>query len=81
MCCKHCKVIISYQRHCGLVEPLLSKYPALQVQLAKTYDIRKWLALGLLRLTQRTRPLNKEDVRLVGLSDSLKICALPCERK
>ena len=50
--------------------------PSLQVQLAKAYDIRKWLAPGFFRLARRTRPLDEEDVRLVGLSDSLKICAL-----
>ena len=58
------------------MEPLLTITPSLQVQLAKAYDIRKWLAPGFFRLAQRTRPLDEGDVRLVGLSDSLKICAL-----
>ena len=58
------------------MEPLLTYFSSLQVQLAKTYNIRKWLAPGLFRLDQRARPLDEEDVRLVGLVDSLKICAL-----
>jgi hypothetical protein len=58
------------------MEPLLTTVPSLQVQLAKAYNIRKWLAPGFFRLAQRTRPLDEWDVRLLGLSDSLKICAL-----
>ena len=58
------------------MEPLLTYFSSLQVQLAKAYNIRKWLAPGLFRLAQRARPLDEEDVRLVGLVDSLKICAL-----
>ena len=58
------------------MEPLLTTLPSLQVQLAKAYHIRKWLAPGFFRLAQRPTPLAEEDVRLVGLSDSLKICAL-----
>ena len=60
----------------GKMEPLLAQFPALQVQIAKAYDIRKWLAPGFLRLAQRKVPLDEGDVTLVGLSDSLKICAL-----
>ncbi|KAF8669455.1 hypothetical protein AX14_006048 [Amanita brunnescens Koide BX004] len=60
----------------GKMDPLLTKFPSLQVQLAKTYNIRKWLAPGLFRLAQRAKPLDEEDVKLVGLTDSLKICAL-----
>ena len=60
----------------GKMGPLLAAHPSLQVQLAKAYDIRKWLAPGFFRLAQRTKPLDEGDVRLVGLSDSLKICAL-----
>ena len=56
--------------------PLLTTLPALQIHLAKTYDIREWLAPGFLRLAHRIKPLDEEDVRLVGLTDSLKICAL-----
>ena len=57
-------------------EPLLTTLPSLQVQLAKAYNIRTWLAPGLFRLTLRPRPLDEEDVSLVELPDSLKICAL-----
>ena len=60
--------------------PLLTGFPSLQIHLARTYDIQSWLALGWPRLALRPEPLNEEDVRLVGLSDSLKICALR-ERK
>ncbi|KAF8345183.1 hypothetical protein F5887DRAFT_917467 [Amanita rubescens] len=58
------------------MEPLLINLPSLQIHLAKTYNIQKWLAPALYRLTQRAKPLDEEDARLVGLSDSLKICAL-----
>ena len=60
--------------------PLLADFPSLQIHLARTYNIQSWLGLGLSRLSRRAEPLNEEDVRLVGLSDSLKICALR-ERK
>ena len=53
----------------GKMEPLLITRPSLQVHIAKAYDIRKWLAPGFFRLAQRTRPLDKWDVRLVGLQD------------
>lgn len=56
--------------------PLLITLPALQIHLAKTCDIREWLAPSLLRFTHRIKPLDEEDVGLVGLSNSLKICAL-----
>ncbi|KAF8331243.1 hypothetical protein F5887DRAFT_218845 [Amanita rubescens] len=55
---------------------LLITLPALQIHLAKTYDIREWLAPGFLRLAHRIKPLDEEDAGLVGLSDSFKICAL-----
>ena len=55
---------------------LLITLPALQIHLAKTYDIRQWITPGLLRLARRIEPLDEEDVRLVGLADSMKICAL-----
>ena len=58
------------------MNPLLTTLPALQIHLAKTYDIREWLAPGFLRLAHRIKPLDEEDARLVGLSDSFKICAL-----
>ncbi len=58
------------------MEPLFINLPSLQIHLAKTYNIQKWLAPALYRLIQRAKPLDEEDVRLVGLSDSLKICAL-----
>ncbi|KAF8345177.1 hypothetical protein F5887DRAFT_1158971 [Amanita rubescens] len=58
------------------MNPLLTTLPALQIHLAKTYGIREWLAPGFLRLAHRIKPLDEEDVRLVGLTDSLKICAL-----
>jgi hypothetical protein len=58
------------------MEPLLTTHPSLQIQLANTYNIRQWLALGFFRLAQRPRPLDEEDVIFVGLQDSLKICAL-----
>ncbi|KAF8341019.1 hypothetical protein F5887DRAFT_977789, partial [Amanita rubescens] len=58
------------------MESLLINLPSLQIHLARTYNIQKWLAPALYRLAQRTKPLGEEDVRLVGLSDSLKICAL-----
>ena len=58
------------------MESLLVNLPSLQIHLARTYNIQKWLAPALYRLAQRTKPLGEEDVRLVGLSDSLKICAL-----
>ena len=58
------------------METLLTTLPSLQIQLAKTYNIRQWLAPGFLGLAQRPRPLDEEDVILVGLQDSLKICAL-----
>ncbi|KAF8331248.1 hypothetical protein F5887DRAFT_998559 [Amanita rubescens] len=60
--------------------PLLTDFPSLQIHLAKAYDIQSWLGPGLSRLVWRAEPLSQEDVRLVGLSDSLKICALR-ERK
>jgi hypothetical protein len=60
----------------GKMEPLLITRPSLQVHIAKAYHIRKWLAPGFFRLAQRTRPLDEWDVKLVGLQDSLKICAL-----
>ena len=60
----------------GKMEPLITKFPSLQVHLAKTHNIQKWLASGLFRLAQRAKPLDEEDVRLVGLSNTLKICAL-----
>ncbi|KAK2462922.1 hypothetical protein APHAL10511_005120 [Amanita phalloides] len=56
--------------------PLLTESPSLQIHLAKTYDIRKWLVPGLLGLARRDKALDEEDVNLVGLSDALKICAL-----
>ncbi|KAF8345182.1 hypothetical protein F5887DRAFT_917466 [Amanita rubescens] len=55
------------------MEPLLINLPSLQIHLAKTYNIQKWPAPALYRLTQRAKPLGEEDVGLVGLSDSLKI--------
>jgi len=58
------------------MEPLLINLPSLQIHLAKTYNIQKWPVPALYRLTQRAKPLGEEDVELVGLSDSLKICAL-----
>ncbi|KAF8331241.1 hypothetical protein F5887DRAFT_1074552 [Amanita rubescens] len=58
------------------MDPLLITLPALQIQLARTYDIQEWLAPGFLRLAHRIKPLDEEDARLVGLSDSFKICAL-----
>ena len=58
------------------MEPLLVNLPSLQIHLAKTYKIQKWLAPALFRLAQRAEPLDEEDVKLVELSDSLKICAL-----
>ena len=60
--------------------PLLTKFPSLQIDLAKTYNIRTWLAPGFSRLACRDEPLSEDDVKLVGLTDSLKICALR-ERK
>lgn len=60
--------------------PLLTEFPSLQINLAKTYNIRTWLAPGLSRLACRAEPLNEDDVKLVGLTDSLTICALR-ERK
>ncbi|KAF8345186.1 hypothetical protein F5887DRAFT_1196373 [Amanita rubescens] len=56
--------------------PLLTDFPSLQIHLARTYNIQSWLGPGLSRLVWRAEPLSQEDVRLVGLSDSLKICAL-----
>ena len=58
------------------MDSLLISLPALQIHLAKTYDIQEWLAPGYLRLAHRVKPLDEEDARLVGLSDSFKICAL-----
>ena len=58
------------------MEPLLINLPSLQIHFAKTYNIPKWLAPALYRLAQRATPLGEEDVGLVGLPDSLKICAL-----
>ncbi len=58
------------------VEPLITGHPSLQIHLSKTYDIPKWFAPGLLKLVTRIKPLDEEDVRLVGLPDSLKVCAL-----
>ncbi|KAK2462924.1 hypothetical protein APHAL10511_005122 [Amanita phalloides] len=60
--------------------PLLIESPCLQIHLAKTYDIGEWLLPGLLGLVRRDKVLDEEDVKLVGLSDALKICALR-ERK
>ena len=58
------------------MEPLLINLPTLQIHLAKTYNIQKWLAPALYRLTQHVNPLDEEDARLVGVSVSLKISAL-----
>lgn len=58
------------------MNPLLVGLPSLQIHLAKTYNVREWLAPGLLRLVHRVEPVNEEDVRLLGLSDALKTCAL-----
>ena len=56
--------------------PLLTEFPSLQINLAKIYNIQTWLAPGLSRLACRAEPLSEDDVKLVGLTDSLKICAL-----
>ena len=61
--------------------PLLTESPSLQIYLAKVYGIKEWLAPGFFRLARRTRPLDEEDVKLVGLSDALKICALREKRR
>lgn len=58
------------------MEPLLAEHPSLQIHLSKTYDIPKWFAPGLFKLLTRIKPLDEEDVRLVGLPDSLKVCSL-----
>ena len=60
--------------------PLLTEFPSLQINLAKTYNVRTWLAPGLSRLACRVEPVSEDDVMLVGLTDSLRICALR-ERK
>ena len=64
----------------GKMTPLLTDFPSLQIHLARKYNIQSWLGPGLSRLVWRAEPLSQEDVRLVGLSDSLKICAVR-ERK
>ncbi|KAF8632432.1 hypothetical protein AX15_001876 [Amanita polypyramis BW_CC] len=56
--------------------PLLTGSPSLQIHLAKVYDIKEWLAPGLVRLVNHVRPLDEEDVKLIGLSDALKVCSL-----
>ncbi|KAF8632455.1 hypothetical protein AX15_001888 [Amanita polypyramis BW_CC] len=56
--------------------PLLIESPTRQIYLSKTYDIKEWLALGVVRLANRTRPIDEEDVKIVGISDALKVCAL-----
>ena len=60
--------------------PLLTEFPSLQINLAKTYNIRTWLVAGLSRLAWRAEPLSVDDVKLVGLTNSVTICALR-ERK
>ena len=60
----------------GKMTPLLTEFPSLQIHLAKMYDIRTWLGLGLSRLASRAEPISEDDAKLIGLADSLKICAL-----
>ncbi|PFH47377.1 hypothetical protein AMATHDRAFT_6818 [Amanita thiersii Skay4041] len=58
------------------MQPQLANHPSLKVHLAKHYDVKDWLVPGLVKLVQRKRPLDEDDVQLIGLTDALKVAAL-----
>ncbi|KAM6493190.1 hypothetical protein JOM56_011324, partial [Amanita muscaria] len=57
--------------------PLLeAESPSLQIHLAKVYDVPKWLQPAKTRLVERSNPIDKNDVRLIGPTFALEVCAL-----
>ncbi|KIL64530.1 hypothetical protein M378DRAFT_162971 [Amanita muscaria Koide BX008] len=57
--------------------PLLgAESPSLQIHLAKVYDVPKWLQPAKTRLVERINPIDKNDVRLIGPTLALEVCAL-----
>ncbi|PFH47374.1 hypothetical protein AMATHDRAFT_6815 [Amanita thiersii Skay4041] len=54
----------------------LQACPILQAKLEKEYDIKEWLVAALNRLVQQAKPLDEEDVEVLGISNSLKVMRL-----
>ncbi|KIL66381.1 hypothetical protein M378DRAFT_23362 [Amanita muscaria Koide BX008] len=50
--------------------------PSLQIHLAQEHDVPKWLQPAKTRLVERSDPIDENDVRLMGPTFAIEVCAL-----
>jgi len=62
------------------IKPLLGDSPSLQVQMARVHNVKEWLLPAFHELVKRKEPLDEEDVKLIGLTDALKVMSLREDR-
>jgi len=62
------------------IKPLLGDSPSLQVQMARVHNVKEWLLPAFHELVKRKDPLDEEDVKLIGLTDALKVMSLREDR-
>ncbi|KAM6501888.1 hypothetical protein JOM56_001865, partial [Amanita muscaria] len=56
--------------------PLLeAESPSLQIHLAQVHNVSKWLKPAKARLIERSNPIDENDVRLIGSTLALEVCA------